>query len=295
MERTPSQQTPLSNFKGWVTAFPLENYSSLHELSPLGFLGLNIPWSKMHFFVQFSFNLHTPLKFHPDAYLTFQTLDADQPSSPQCCYSITQFKRWRLNIASYSTFEEYLNSQIRWHRCNYEKSQKIFKNYGASVTFENDWTKHVDAVYRLYVNVAQKYSDKLYDLNFFKAAAQRPDYKLICAWFEGHLIGLFVLQEELPTLHSICCGFDYDHSSKCYAYSWLHYELIRWAIDSKKYQDVDIGLTADHSKEMIGFKPISARMDIYAKGPITRGLLHAASSLITAKITPESKLKLGFR
>ncbi len=266
-------------------------------MSLAGWLGWNIRCPKKHFFLEFNFNLHTPLKINPKAYLTLHTQDADKPpATPNCCYSLTQLKRWRLGIGGYSSFEDYLDSLIRWHHCNYVKSEKIFTNYGCKITvIEEDWTQYVEAVYPLYYNVAQRHGDVLYDIRFFQAAAKRPDYKLICAWFEDKIIGMFLLQEELPTIHSVICGLDYHHSTKSYAYSWLHYALIHWAIETKKYQNVDIGLTANESKRAIGFEPISARMDIYSKGVITRNFLCAASLLTKATITSEAKLKLRFK
>jgi hypothetical protein len=297
MSLSKNTQENASHTQGWVTARPLENYSSMHELSLTDLIGWKFAWPQKHFFVAFNFNLHTPLQFHPQAYLTFQTCDEDKPPShPNCCFSINEFKRWRIDISSYSSFNQYVRSLIRWHRCNYTKSEKTFRNYGCEVTLiEEDWTRHVDTVYRLYNKVALRHTDKLYDLKFFQEAAKRNDYKLLCAWYEGEMIGMFLLQDEMPTLHSTCCGFDYDHSSASYAYTWLHYALIQRAIEAKKYQFVDIGLTADESKKAIGFKSIPARMDIYANGFITRGLLRAASSLVTATITPDSSLKLRLR
>lgn len=281
--------------KGWGKSIPLENYSSLHELSLTGLLGWEIKRPQNHFLVEFNFNLHTPFTIHPEAYLTFHTRDALKPqAAPNCCFTITEFKRWRIEIGSFSSFEDYLSNLKRWHRCNYIKSEKIFKNHGAEWSFiEQDWSNYAEDVYRLYYNVARKHGEKLYDLNFFQTAARRSDYKLVCAWFEGKMIAVFVLQEELPTLHSICCGLDYNHSTESYAYSWLNYAMIERAIEAKKYQSIDIGLTADESKRMIGFEPISAQMDIYSKGKITRNVLHFASSLLTAKITPEGQLKFG--
>lgn len=288
-------QEILSNKKGWVQSTPLNHYSSLHELSLAGLLGYPLKWPNKHFFLELSFNLHTALEIHPQAFLVLDTKDESLPPSfSSCCFSITDFKRWRLNILPYSSFEDYLASLIRWHRCNYTKSEKIFKNYGCKVSLiEGDWTSHVDKVYQLYCNVARRYDDKLYDLHYFQIAAKRKDYKLICAWFEDQMIGMFLLQEESPTLHSICCGFDYNHSTKSFAYSWLHYELIRHAIEQQKYQAVDVGLTADESKKTIGFEAIPARMDVYTKGIVTHRLLSMISRFISARITPDSKLKFG--
>jgi hypothetical protein len=68
--------------------------------------------------------------------------------------------------------------------------------------------------------------------------------------------------------------------------------LIQYAIESKKYQNLDIGLTADQSKKIIGFEPIPSCMDVYTKGVMTHSLLRAASLLLTATITSESKFKI---
>ena len=296
-ESPKTQRKAFWGAKGWVKACPLENFSSLHELSLMGLLGCNISWPQKHFFAEFSFNLHTPLTFDPKAYLIMHTLDAAKPpSAPHCCFSITQINRWRLDITPYASHQDYLDSLIRWHRCNYAKSQKTFENFGCEITFiEEDWSQHVDAVYQLYSNVAHRYSDQIYDINFFQAAAKRRDYKLLCAWFEGKMIGMILLQEELPTLHSACVGFDYTYSTQSYAYSWLHYVLIRLAIEAKKYQNIDVGLTAEESKKRIGFKPVLSRIDIYTKGFLTRGLMRAASQFIEANLTNECEIKLKLR
>lgn len=279
---------------GWISSMPLDHYSSLHELSLPGLLGWKTGWPNHQFFVHFNFNLHTPCLPHPKASFTFHTRDAQHPPLlPHCSFSITELQRWRLNIAPHPSFEHYLDGLIRWHRCSYLKSEKAFKYYGCTThLFEEDWTPHVDTVYSLYKKVAQKHGDQLYQRSFFEAAAKREDYKLLSAWFEGNMIGMFLLQDEQPTLHSTCCGFDYFHSSKSCAYSWLHYVLIQSAIESGKYQDLDIGMTADSSKRSIGFKPIPARMDVYAKGTLQHAFLKAASYCVKATITPDAKLKI---
>lgn len=279
--------------KGWIQATPLENYSSLHELSLGGLMGLN--WPLKHFYVQLNFNLHTPFQIHNDASLIIQVIDDNRaPEALERCFATKPFNRWRLDITPYGSFEELIYSRIRWSRNNYKKTEKIFNDYGGKVTFiEEDWTHLVPKVYELYRNVAKRHGDKLYDIHFFTKTAKRKDYKLLCAWFEEKLIGMSLLQEELPTLHSTCCGLDYEHSSKSYAYSWMHYQLLRHAMESNKYHNVDIGLTADEFKKMIGFEPVSVRMDIYSKGLITRNLLKFASLFISASITSEGKLKFS--
>jgi hypothetical protein len=278
-----------------MKAHPLENFSSLHETSLMEQLSWNIRFPCKHFFMQFSFNLHTPLQIHPQANLILHTKDANSPPNNihDRCFSIIDLTRWRLDISSYRSLDDYLTHSIRWHRCNYAKSKKNFLDYGCEITFmEKDWSDHTEVVYRLYENVAKRYQHVLYDLSFFQEIAKRPDYKLTCAWFKGKMIGVFVLQEEFPTLHSICAGLDYQHSSASYAYSWMHYALFDHAILLQKYQNIDVGFNSDEAKKAIGFKPIPARIDIYCKGNITRKILKIFSSLITATITPEAKLKL---
>lgn len=272
---------------------PLENFSSLHETSLREEIGWKIKWPSKHFFLQFSFNLHTPLKFHPRAYMIFHTKDADSPKSPDCCFSITHLTRWRLDISSYQSINDYLDASIRWHRCNYAKSKKSFLDYGCEISFiEEDWSEYAERVYGLYDNVAQRYQHRLYNLSYFQEIAKRADYKLVCAWFEGKMIGVFVLQEELPTLHSICAGLDYQHSSASYAYSWMHYALFDRAIAAKKYQNIDVGFNSDEAKKTIGFKPVLSRIDIYSQGKVTRKVLKIFSRFFTATITPEAKLRL---
>ena len=276
---------------------PLENFSWLQETSFIEQLGWNIKWPCKHFFMQFSFNLHTPLKIHPRTYLALHTKDADsQPSASDCCYSITHLTRWRLDISSYRSIDDYLEASIRWHRCNYAKSKKNFLEYGCEISFiEEDWSEYAEDVYQLYDNVAQHYQHRLYDLPFFQEIAKRPDYKLVCAWFEGKMIGVFVLQEELPTLHSILGGLDYQHSSTSYAYSWMHYALFDHAIAAQKYRNIDVGFNSDEAKRIIGFKPVPSRIDIYSKGRMTRRVLKALSHYVSATITSDAKLKLAWR
>lgn len=275
---------------------PLENFSSLHETSFMEELGWKINVPCKHFFMQFSFNLHTPLKIDPRAYLILHTKDADSdPIAPDCCFIITNLTRWHLDISSFRSMDDYLKSMIRWHRCNYNKSNKHFLDYGCEISFiERDWSEYAECVYQLYDNVARRYNHKLYNLAFFQEIAKRPDYKLVCAWFEGKMIGVFVLQEELPTLHSILSGLDYLHSSASYAYTWMHYALFEHAIAAQKYQNIDVGFNSDEAKKAIGFQPVLSRIDIYSKGRVTRWVLKVFSRFVNATITPEAKLKLGW-
>lgn len=278
-----------------MKVLPLENFSSLHETSFFEELGWKINWPCMRFLMQFSFNLHTPLKVDPRAYIILHTKDAVSNSAPDCCFSVTRLTRWRLDISSYGSVDDYLKAMIRWHRCNYNKSKKHFFEYGCEISFiEQDWSEYAECVYRLYDKVAERYSHRLYTLSFFQEIAKRPDYKLVCAWFEGEMIGVFVLQEELTTLHSIGAGLDYQHSSASYAYTWMHYALFEHAIAAQKYQNIDVGFNSDEAKRAIGFQPVLSRIDIYSKGRVTRGVLKAFSSLFSASITPDAKLRLGW-
>lgn len=281
--------------KDWIWSKPLENYSSLHEVSPMGMLGINIPWKWAHVLMQISFNLHTPLTIYPQAYLTFHTRDSNQPSSGIPNYSITNIKRWRMDVSLFKTGDDYFNKIKRWHRCNYIKSEKIFKEYGCTTSLvEGDWSEHADTIYSLYANVANRYGDWLYNRTFFQEIAKRPDYKLLCAWYDGKIIGAFVLQEEQTTLHSTCCCLDYFHSSNSYAYTWMHYALINECIAKQKYANIDVGITADEAKKAIGFVPIQSNMDIYSRGLATQCFLRLVSRYISATITSESKLKFSW-
>lgn len=283
---------------GWITAIPLEHYSSLNELSLLDLLGLHLPWPQKHFFIQFCLNLHSPLTIHPQAWLAMHVRDSalEPDNSQERCFAVTNINRWRLDISPYHSMEDYLARLIRWHKCNYTKSKKIFLNYGCTVSIlENDWSEFAEEAYQLYGNVANAHGHWLYDRAFFQLAAKRPDYKMICAWYEGKMIAMFLLQDEPPTLHSIACGLDYHHSTASYAYSWLHYDLIKAAIEKGIYRQIDVGLTADESKRMIGFNPINSTMDVYSQGRVTRYALKAISKWVRATITSGAKLQFEFK
>lgn len=280
-----------------MKATPLENFSSFHETTIANELGWDIKWPNLPYSMQYNFNLHTTLRIHPKANLIFDTKDNDAPSSrADCCYCITGLTRWRLNISSYQSMDDFLSASIRWHRSNYAKSKKHFQDHSCEITFiENDWTEHAEHVYRLYDNVAERYQHKLYDLTFFHEIAKRPDYKLMCAWFEGKMFAVFILQEELPTLHSIITGLDYEHTSPSYAFSWMHYALIDHAIAAKKYQDIDVGFNSDQAKREIGYNPVSSRIDVYSKGKMTHTVLKILSRITCATIDSEAKLKFVWR
>lgn len=280
--------------RGWVLASPLEGYSSLNKLSLFDLIGIS--WPKVHFFLQFCFNLHKPLKIDPRAYLVFHARDVDQaPSCPGSCYTIIDLTRWRMAIGTYRSMEDFLQNAKKWHVNNYIKAKKIFTEYGCRIEFiQRDWSEHIEDVYALYANVAERHEEWLYDLHFFHAIAKLPNYQLLSAWHDDKMIAMTVVYEELSTLHSICGGFDYHHSTKSYAYSWLNYALIEVAINANRYQSVDVGLTANESKSNIGYQPIPSCMDVYCKGPISRTFLRLISPLIATTISSDGKLKFSF-
>jgi predicted N-acyltransferase len=282
----------MTNPKGWLKAVPLEKYSSLNELS-LGQL-IGLPLLDKRFFLQFSFNLHTPLTIDPRAYLTFEMRDASRsPSYEKCCYSIKDFNRWRLDIQGYKTLADFLKDCKSAQRNKFKKSKKVFFQYGCTTEYiEKDWSHYASQVYKLYSNVAERHGNWLYDLTFFEECAKREDYSLLIVWHEGEMIAMGVLQKEHTTLHSICGGFDYVHSSPCYAYSWLNYLFIELAIVSGRYKEIDVGITANIAKKNIGYKPVPSRLDVYSKSLITRGILSAISPFIHTTFDTNGKLEL---
>lgn len=282
----------ISKPKGWLRAEPLQHYSSLNKLSFFDLIHWPFSWPKKEFYIQFSFNLHIPLKIDPRSYLTFYMQDAALSSGKGCCYTITDLTRYRLDISSFDTLEDFLSNINSHRRNNYKKSKKTFSNYGASISYvEGNWTSYVPEVYALYANLASRHGNWLYDLHFFEDAARREDYKLLCAWYEGEMIGVSVIQEERKTLHAVCGGFDYHHSSKASAYSWLNFSLIEKAIQNGSYDNVDVGITADESKHAIGYQSIASKIDVYSKGPFTRLFLKFFSLFVKATISSDAKLK----
>lgn len=281
---------------GWLNAWPLEKFSSLHEVSMMGFLGWRIHWPATHFFIEYNSNLNTPLKLHPKACLIFDLRDAElAPSLPQFSFSINQLKRWRIYLNDYRSIESFIESLNNHQRHTYAKAERKFKSYGCEVSFIEDWSKYVETVYYLYSKVAQKHGENwLYDLHFFQEAAKRSEYKLLSAWFKGKMIGAFLLLDEAPTLHGFCCGLDYEHSTPSCTYSWMNYEFIQYAFQ-KHYQNVDVAITSDECKKSLGFTPVPTRLDVYSKGMITRCLFRAASLFFTATINSEGKLKFRSR
>ena len=207
---------------------------------------------------------------------------------------MTNLKRWRLDISAYKNFDEYLKGMIRWHRCNYNKAKKNFQAYGCTTTLiEGDWTEYAERAEKLYSNVARQFQHRMFDLSYFKHVASHPNYKLLCAWYKEEMISAFLLEEEHTTMHNLCCGLDYKHSTPSYAYSYMHHVLFEHAIAAQKFTQVDVGFTADDAKKAIGFKPIPARMDFYAKNILLRKTLQTFSHICGATLNAEGKLRLG--
>ncbi len=276
-------------------ALPLEKYSSLHKISILSLVGIKKITLPPSLTMAFHFNLQTPSKLNPEAQLTFALRDSASLASGNPDFCIHNLLRWRLNVTQYDSFENYLQQTKRTHFRNYHKTQKTFVKYGATLSWiEHDWSEYVDAFYQLYLNVASKHGSQLYDLSFFRTIAKLSEYKLLCIWFNGVLISALVMIDEGSVFHSMVCGLDYDHSKKAHAYSIMHYEFIRFAIEAKKYTCVDIGITADKAKALLDFQPVSSCMDIYAKNSILKGLLRLISRFTTATINEQAKLELNF-
>lgn len=278
----------------WLTAWPLKAHSTLNEVSFLKVA--SIPWPAIRIFVHFNFNLHSPFKPDPKATLSFSARNSEESSQGAPGFSFYPMKRWSIDIRKFSSMDDFIHSLRRWHQCTYAKSKSKFEEFGGTVTYINgDWSEYAEKVFELYENVAERYQNQLYDLSFFKLAAKNPDFKLLCAWMDGKMIGVYILVEELPTLHSILCGFDYTYSSKAYAYSWMHYELIKIAIESKRYENIDIGLSSDKAKENIGFASTPFCLDLYAHTPFSRFVLKTLSTFMVPEVTPQGTLKLTFK
>lgn len=278
-------------------ARPLENFSSLHKISLLNALGIKSKSTFPSFSIVIDFNLQKPLQKNPSALMTFHLRDSDTPPiDGGSDFCIANMQRWRLNISQYGTFTGYLQKLSRKYYRRFEETRKAFIDYGATIkVLEEDWSQYAEEVYRLYTNVAEKHGTLLYDLNYFRDLAKQSNSKLMCAWYKGSLIAVLIIIDEQPILHSICCGLDYDHSKTAQAYSWMHYELIRLAIESKKFTIVDIGPTANEAKRTLGFQPVSSCMDVWAHNGMIRGLLRFLSLFMTATINSKAKLQLGLR
>lgn len=274
-------------------AKPLEKYSSLHFISIPALLGLSV-FPSFGFSIVVDFNVETPIKQDPKALMTFHLRDANAMSEKKD-FCINNIMRWRLNIHSYETFTGYLQKMNRKHYMRFSETQETFTKYGAKISLiENDWSKYAETFYNLYIKVAKKHGTQLYDLDYFRQIAKLNNYKLICAWYESALIGALIIIDEQPIFHSICCGLDYNHSKKSHAYSLLHYEFIRLAIEANKYTIADIGPTANEAKAFLDFKPVSSCMDVQAHHWFARGILRFLSTFMTVTINSQANVEVHF-
>lgn len=277
-------------------AKPLEIYSSEHILSILKFIGVKTKRTP-HIKIALNFNLKTPPLQDSKAQLSFHLRDADAfPRQKKADFCIKNLTRWRVNLFQYDSFSDFLQKIKRDNYRSYRRALRAFEAYGATMSFiEGDWSQYADTIYQMYANVAKKHGSELYDLDFFRHVAKLENYKLLCVWHEGVLIGALVLIDEAPVFHSMVCAFDYVHTKKCRAYSCLHYEFLRLAFEAKKYTIADIGLTADNAKASMNFQPVSACMDITAKNPLLKGVLRLLARFTTSTINEEAKLQFKFQ
>lgn len=277
------------------TALPLEGYASIHEISFLSLLGLKSTIPSPRLKLIFDFNLQIHPQTNSQANFIFHVREASTPSDGKCDFCITNLTRWRVNVSRFETFTGYLNHMKSKHYTRYTRTQRKFTAYGAKLSLvDGDWSPYAEAFFRLYLKVAKKHGTLLYDLNYFLLMAKQGNSKLLCVHYEGSLIGGLVILEEHSVFHSMCCGVDYDHSKTCMAYSWMHYEFIRIAIEAKRFTVADVGLTADQAKSMLDFEPVSVCLDVKARSPVLKGLLHAVSPFISATIGSNGRFKFNF-
>ena len=244
-----------------------------------------------------NFNIHIALQQHPKAQLIFHIRDVNTaPLNGDPDFCVDNLIRWRLDISRYDTFTSYQQHMKPKHYRRFNETQQTFTRYGAKISLiEGDWSQYAETVYKLYTKVAEKHGAQLYDLNYFRIIAQQNKYILMCTWYKESLIAVLVLVDEEPFFHSICCGLDYDHSKTSQAYSQMHYEFIRLAIDSKKFTQADVGITADDAKSYLDFEPIPVCMDVTAPNIFIRGFLRFVSLFLSATINSKAKLEISFR
>lgn len=273
-------------------AVPLEGYSSLHQLPIFKLLGWNTRITPK-ISLAFNFNLQLSLQHKPNSQFNLNLRDAQFEKPDVVDFSIENIKRWRMSISEFKSMNDYIASLKSNYKKNYHNTQKAFAAYGASMTYiEDDWSEHAETVYQLYLNVANRRGAQLYDLNFFRYIAKTNGYQLLCVWREGVMISMLIVFDEAPVYHSMLVGFDYVHSKNIFAYSLIHYELIKRAIESGKHKFIDVGITANKAKSMMNFKPVTVNMDISAKNIIIKYILRFARYFIRARINEDSKLEL---
>lgn len=263
------------------TATPLKGYSSEFEITLLEFFGKKIRISAI-----FDFNIQTPTYKESSALLVFRARDSNEPSTSPTAFSFSHQSRWRIDLSKIKTFEDYLKtlnpSQLR----NYKKTLKRFHEHHCTfMLIDRDWSEYAEKAYQLYANVAKRHPPAIYDLKFFKQIAKRSEYKFLLAQHEENIIAAAVILEEGDCLHAVTCGLDYQHSTKCYAYSYITYMFLHYAIESGKYTLADAGLTADDAKRILGFKKVDYTLDIISNVRPIKWLLKIAEWLAKQKET----------
>lgn len=273
----------------------LEKYSSYHKVSIFSLFGIKTERSP-YLTIVFNFNLQVPIPLDTHSHLTVNVLDDNvKVDKNKINFCISNLTRWRLNIAPYESFSAFLATLSQSQKKKYFQTQTSFQEYGATLSLiENDWSQYARTVYELYYNVAKKHGGVLYDLNFFRQIAADPQYKLMCVWYKEVIISALVIIDEKPVIHSMVVGLDYEHSQMTRAYSLMHYEIIRLAIDAKKYTIVDIGMTGDRLKAIMGYKPVSVCMEVTSRHYLIKGLLRIVSRFFKPSINSNAKLEMKF-
>ena len=276
----------------WISARPLEGFSSLHEGLLWDSCGLRIG----RFSSVISFNAETALPRESVPAVTIHYHPIDQPMSvPRVDFCIDQLTQWELDLTPFKSFNDYLNQLNHKQRYNYSRTEKSFANCGCRVSLiEGDWSEYAERAYELYHNVAAKYM-QIYDLDFFRTIAKLPSYKLICAWFGPKLIGTVVTIEEASTIHSMGCGLDYLNSKKSFTYSKLHYEFIRHAIEAGKFKVANTGVTADQAKKTLGLSPKAAVIEISVQNAFFGAILRLAQLFLKVSINTNNDVCVKMR
>ena len=122
----------------WLSAKPLDGFSSLHEGLLWNFCGLRIG----HFSGVISFNVATGLS-HESA-LTLHSRSLDRPMLvPHVDFRIEELTQWELDLTPYQSFKEYLEHLNYKQRYNHCRTEKCFADYGCKVTvIKGDWSDY---------------------------------------------------------------------------------------------------------------------------------------------------------
>lgn len=276
----------------WISAKPLDGFSSQHE----GLLWNSCGLKMGRISSVMSFNTETTLPQRSDFSVAIHQHPVDQPKTvlrPDFC--IDQLTQWTLDLTPFKSFNDYHDHLNYKQRYNFLRTEESFTNFGGTVSvIEGDWSEYADRAYELYHNVAAKYM-QIYDIEFFRAIAKLPAYKLICAWYDQKLIGTVIMVEEASTVHSMGCGLDYAYSKKSFTYSKLHYEFIHYAIAAGKFKEADVGVTADQAKKTLGFSPKPAVIEISVKSAVFRSILRLAQILLRVYINTDNAVCVRVR